>query len=148
MRGKQRQLLIATRMFDWTRVFGGLLLFCAALLPLVLEVASLQFLRWAMAILFLGAALLLSLGEIFFGWRWFLLQRKMDARFGRSRIERGDESEHWYGGLIYFNPDDSAFLVEKLEGLGYTINFARGRAWLYLLLLAVLPGLLIWAGAS
>ncbi|MDQ2659143.1 MAG: DUF1648 domain-containing protein [Verrucomicrobiota bacterium] len=148
LRGKQRQLLIAMRMFDWMRVFAGVLLFCAAMLPLASAVASLRPLERTIGVLLPISGLLLLLGLVFFGARWFFLQRRMDARCGRARIERGDESEHWYGGLIYFNPGDPAFVVEKLEGLGYTINFARGRAWFYILLIAVLPGLLIWAGAS
>ncbi|MGI8437725.1 MAG: DUF1648 domain-containing protein [Chthoniobacterales bacterium] len=148
LRGKQRQLLITLHMFDWMRVFVGVLLFCAAMLPLASAVASLPPLQRTIGVLLPISGLLLLFGLVFFGARWFFLQRRMDARFGRSRIEREDESQHWYGGLIYFNPRDPAFVVEKLEGLGYTINFARGRAWLYLLLIAVLPGLLIWAGAS
>jgi uncharacterized membrane protein len=45
----------------------------------------------------------------------------------------------WKLGLFYFNPDDAALFVEKRIGIGYTINFARGAAWLILLLTLILP---------
>jgi uncharacterized membrane protein len=33
----------------------------------------------------------------------------------------------WKGGIIYYNPNDPAILVEKRTGLGYTLNF--GNRW-------------------
>jgi len=36
------------------------------------------------------------------------------------------------GGLIYYNPADMAVLVPKRMGFGWTLNFARPLAWLYL----------------
>ncbi|HEV3253939.1 MAG TPA: DUF5808 domain-containing protein [Candidatus Acidoferrales bacterium] len=38
----------------------------------------------------------------------------------------------WKGGMIYYNPDDPAVLVEKRFGIGYTLNFGNGRSWLVL----------------
>lgn len=45
----------------------------------------------------------------------------------------------WKLGLFYFNPDDAALFVEKRIGIGYTINFARGPAWIILVITLVLP---------
>jgi uncharacterized membrane protein len=45
----------------------------------------------------------------------------------------------WKLGLVYFNPDDPALFVEKRIGIGYTINFARGAAWVVLALTLLLP---------
>jgi uncharacterized membrane protein len=45
----------------------------------------------------------------------------------------------WKLGLVYFNPDDPALFVEKRIGIGYTINFARGTAWVVLVLTLILP---------
>jgi uncharacterized membrane protein len=47
----------------------------------------------------------------------------------------------WKWGLIYYNPDDPAFLVEKRFGIGYTFNFAR--AWSWVLMAALLALLLV-----
>lgn len=51
----------------------------------------------------------------------------------------GTLDEHWKLGLFYFNPDDSALLVEKRVGIGWTLNFARGLSWVIMLLVLVLP---------
>jgi uncharacterized membrane protein len=42
----------------------------------------------------------------------------------------------WKWGLIYYNPDDPALIVEKRFGLGYTFNFAN--RWSWLLMVAIL----------
>lgn len=54
---------------------------------------------------------------------------------GGARLERGAgqapltdglaDNSRWVLGVLYVNPDDPAFLVEKRFGLGYTINFGN-----------------------
>jgi uncharacterized membrane protein len=49
----------------------------------------------------------------------------------------------WHAGLFYYNPADAAVLVPKRFGWGWTLNFARLTAWVYLaavILFAVLIG--------
>ena len=46
---------------------------------------------------------------------------------------------YWKLGIIYFNPDDSAILVEKRFGLGYSVNFARPTTWGIMALLLIAP---------
>lgn len=41
-------------------------------------------------------------------------------------------NECWKWGQLYYNPDDSSFMVEKRFGIGYTLNFARWQSWLML----------------
>jgi uncharacterized membrane protein len=36
----------------------------------------------------------------------------------------------WRLGVFYYNPEDSALIVEKRFGIGYTLNFANPQAWL------------------
>ena len=43
----------------------------------------------------------------------------------------------WKLGLIYFNPDDPALMVEKRFGIGWTLNFANKKAWLLMGVLVV-----------
>jgi hypothetical protein len=47
--------------------------------------------------------------------------------------------ECWKLGQFYFNPRDSAYMVERRFGLGYSPNFARPSAWIA----AALPLLVI-----
>jgi uncharacterized membrane protein len=51
----------------------------------------------------------------------------------------------WKWGLIYYNPDDPALIVEKRFGIGWTINFAHRGAWIFELL--ILLSLLLSLGA-
>lgn len=46
----------------------------------------------------------------------------------------GDQTpdECWKLGAIYFNTDDPALVVPKRDGLGYSMNFARPQAWVFL----------------
>ncbi|MGC2656688.1 MAG: DUF5808 domain-containing protein [Bryobacteraceae bacterium] len=39
-------------------------------------------------------------------------------------------NECWKGGIIYYNPNDPALLVEKRTGPGYTFNFGNRWSWL------------------
>ncbi len=50
--------------------------------------------------------------------------------------------ECWKWGLIYYNPDDPALMVEKRFGIGWTINFAHRGAWICLALLIVAVSLM------
>jgi uncharacterized membrane protein len=51
----------------------------------------------------------------------------------------GTPDDCWKLGIFYFNPDDAALFVEKRVGFGYTVNFARGGAWVILVLTLLVP---------
>jgi uncharacterized membrane protein len=59
-----------------------------------------------------------------------------EPRIPNSSVPVGDRTldRYWKLGVFYFNQDDSAVLVEKRFGLGYSLNFARPTAWFILLL--------------
>ena len=59
-----------------------------------------------------------------------------ELRIPNSSVPVGDRTldRYWKLGVFYFNQDDSAVLVEKRFGLGYSLNFARPAAWFILLL--------------
>jgi uncharacterized membrane protein len=64
-----------------------------------------------------------------------------DARVANSAVPVGDRTpdRYWKLGIFYFNPDDSAVLIEKRFGLGYSLNFARPTAWIIVLLVLMAP---------
>jgi uncharacterized membrane protein len=49
----------------------------------------------------------------------------------------------WKGGAIYYNPSDSALMVEKRSGIGYTLNFGNRLAWVILAFILLLPVFII-----
>jgi uncharacterized membrane protein len=63
------------------------------------------------------------------------------TRLVTSSVAVGDRTpdRYWKLGIFYFNRDDSAVLVEKRFGLGYTFNFARPAAWVIVLLILMGP---------
>lgn len=85
--------------------------------------------------LMLGSTLLMLFVPVVTGW--FVL------RDGEPPV-MGDRSpdQCWYLGMFYFNPDDPALWVEKRFGVGYTVNFARPTAWLFIAgLIIVIAGM-------
>jgi uncharacterized membrane protein len=46
--------------------------------------------------------------------------------------------ECWRGGAIYYNPADPALMVEKRDGLGFTLNFGNRLAWVLLEMILLL----------
>ncbi len=63
------------------------------------------------------------------------------GRAATSAAPIGDRTadEHWRWGLFYFNPKDTALLVEKRFGIGFTLNFAARGAWLLLGVVLLVP---------
>lgn len=49
-----------------------------------------------------------------------------------------DKKNHYKFGLFYYNKEDMRFVVDKANGLGWTINFAHKGAVLALIASAVL----------
>ena len=51
-----------------------------------------------------------------------------------------DDDDHWLGGLLYYNPDDSRLIINNRIGLNSTINIARpaGKVLIALTLMFVL----------
>ena len=57
---------------------------------------------------------------------------------GQKRMENTDDDLYWKLGVIYVNPTDPAVIVEKRFGIGWTLNFGRPVAWLFLAGIAAL----------
>ncbi|MBS1824021.1 MAG: DUF1648 domain-containing protein [Acidobacteria bacterium] len=71
---------------------------------------------------------------VYRGWK---AQNAYEASIPSDAPEFRDENYRL--GVIYYNPNDANFLVHKRVGIGFTINAAHRRAWVYLL---VMVGLL------
>jgi len=74
----------------------------------------------------------------------FYLPRLMRARDAIREIAGtevlGTRDAGWkWGGLVYYAPEDPALIVPKRLGIGQTLNMARPAAWVFLVLVIVLP---------
>jgi uncharacterized membrane protein len=68
----------------------------------------------------------MEIGRIFRG----LYERFQLAQIENERFRRFQNEAHWKAGFIYWNPNDSAILVPKRIGIGYTFNFANKWSWM------------------
>jgi uncharacterized membrane protein len=94
-----------------------------------------------------GASVALMLCAIFYYvWRMYSVNASLEELLGETYVLRPRDERHWrHGGLTYHNPDDPALVVEKMVGLGYTMNTAHPAARRRLLLLAGIPAFVLWA---
>lgn len=53
--------------------------------------------------------------------------------------QNSTDGRFWKAGLFYFNPGDSALMVPKRQGFGYTLNFGRPVCWVIFALILLLP---------
>jgi uncharacterized membrane protein len=86
---------------------------------------------WVM-LAFVGGILITAFGSI---WRW-------------SEVSggAGDDTpdDRWKGGMFYYNPNDPAWVVERRDSAGYTVNFARPLGWVVLAAIAGVLGSTAW----
>ncbi|MBR4445054.1 MAG: hypothetical protein IKS37_04090 [Solobacterium sp.] len=59
-----------------------------------------------------------------------------------------DDDEHWLGGLLYFNPDDSKTIINNRVGMNSSVNIARPAGMVLMsflvILLAGMPVMGVW----
>ncbi len=145
LRYKERALRISINLFDWTRVVTAFLLGDLALHLLFTTLDQFRFLKSPNNIAMWSGTGALIGGIAYFIYRLLAVNNELSAAHGFSSVQRPEEAKHWRGGIYYSNPDDPAFFVEKLDGMGYTMNFAHRRIRLYLAVFAGVPLLVAWA---
>lgn len=123
---KEQKLTINLYIIDWARVSIALLFAIISLLPLsplnpFLQTSLVTGL-WMTAVALVG-------GISFYLYKLVKINREMDRELGDANPIRTTEAEGWKSGLFYSNKNDPALFVEKIEGMGFTINFANKR-WL------------------
>ena len=84
------------------------------------------------------AATLGAAGALVYLYRLFVVRRKMKEQFVSTRGELVD-AEHVYGGILYFNPSDSALFVRK-----HILNFGNKWAWVLIATIIAYPLLVFW----
>lgn len=149
LRGKEEYLTANVRLIDWVRASVALLFFIITLLILTTTIAGLS--RHARAVsigLWLVAAGTLT-GIAYFLWRMMRINSRLQDVAGEWYVQRPADERQWrHGGLTYYNPDDPALVVEKLVGIGYTLNMGHPGIWSRALLLSGVPLFVLWAVLS
>ncbi|MGH9455151.1 MAG: DUF5808 domain-containing protein, partial [Terriglobia bacterium] len=58
----------------------------------------------------------------------------------QTELEKNRQNRrYWKAGMFYVNREDPSIFVEKIEGVGYTLNFGHPAAWLFFAVLLFLP---------
>lgn len=61
-----------------------------------------------------------------------------------QKIIDRDDDRYWIGGMLYYNPDDPALLVEKRVGLGWDFNYAKPAAKFFaFVIITIVVGIII-----
>lgn len=143
---KEKYLQTNIDTLDWTRLMIAVLFCSISLLQTFSAVARLRAMEpIARASVFLGIVALLG-GIAFLIVRMIRINARLQQQTGNDYAQRSADESHWrHGGLTYANPDDPALVVEKLVGVGYTLNMAHPGIRSRLLLMSGIPVFVIWA---
>lgn len=146
LRGKERFLMANMRLLDLARACVAALFFAIAWLTVVTALPEFRRHEAAAEVAILGTAGVMLAGMGYYLWRMVAINRGLDELTGEEYVQRADEEEHWrHGGLTYYNPEDPALVVEKLTGLGYTLNMGNPAVWYRLALMLGIPLFVSWA---
>lgn len=146
LRGKERFLTANMRLIDLVRALIAALFLAIAWLTVVTALPEFKhFEAVVQGAVFASAGVMLA-GTAYYLRRMVVINNGLDELTGEEYVQRPAEEEHWrHGGLTYYNPEDPALVVEKLTGLGYTLNFAHRAVRYRLALLAGIPLFVVWA---
>ena len=143
---KEKYLQTNIDTLDWTRLMIAVTFCGIALMQTFTAVERLKAMEpIARASVFLGLVALLG-GIAFLIVRMIRINARLQQQTGNDYAQRPVDESHWlHGGLTYSNPDDPALVVEKLVGVGYTLNMAHPGIRNRLLLMIGFPVFVIWA---
>lgn len=121
-------------LWDWFRCLVAFKMSAASLDTVFLSLERFKFLsRPAFAITAI-AALLSIAGALFYGYRLLVVRREMREKFEDVKLQKPIDARCVYGGVLYFNPSDSALFVSK-----HIFNFANKWAYVFIAGIIVYP---------
>ena len=146
LRGKERFLAANMRLIDLVRAVVAALFFAISWLMVCTSLPEFKRYETATFAAVLSSVGVLLVGMGYFLWRMTAINRELDELTGDEYVQRATEEEHWrHGGLTYYNPEDPALVVEKLTGIGYTLNLAHRSVRYRLALMSGIPLFVVWA---
>jgi len=135
---QKQSAVLSLGLWDWFRCIAALKMSAATFDTIFLSIGRFRFLsKPAFVITFIVALLSLPVA-LFYGYRLFILKREMKESFGDAKTRKPVDARHVYGGVLYFNPSDSALFVSK-----YVFNFANLWAWVFIACIISYPLLVL-----
>jgi uncharacterized membrane protein len=131
----QKQYLgLNVGLWDWFRCLVAFKMSAASLDTIFLSLDRFKFLARPAFAITASAALLSVVGALYSGYRLLVLKRKSREKPGDVITQKPIDMRYVYGGVLYFNPSDSAFFVSK-----YIFNFANKWAWVFIACIVAYP---------
>jgi uncharacterized membrane protein len=130
----KQSTILSAGLWDWFRCIAALKMSAATFDTIFLSIERFKFLSKLTFAITLIVALLSIPVALFYGYRLFILKRKIKERFGRAKTRRTVDVRYVYGGVLYFNPSDAAVFVSK-----YVFNFANVWAWVFIACVIAYP---------
>ena len=125
---------LSAGLWDWFRCIAALKMSAATLDTIFLSIERFKFLsRPAFVVTFIVALLSITVA-LYYGYRLFILKREIRERFGETKPRKPVDASRVYGGVLYFNPSDSALFVSR-----YVFNFANVWAWVFIACVIAYP---------
>ena len=134
----RQSAVLSLGLWDWFRCIAALKMSAATSDTIFLSAERFRFLSKPAFILTFVVALLSIPVALFYGYRLFVLKREMRERFGDAKTRRPVDVRHVYGGVLYFNPSDSALFVSR-----YVFNLANLWAWVFIACIITYPLLVL-----
>ena len=130
----QQSVILSTGLWDWLRCIAALKMSAASFDTVFLSIERFNFLSKPVFIITFIVALLSIPVALVYGYRWFIAKRKIKERFGDIKIQKSVDLSRVYGGVVYFNPNDSSLFVSK-----YVFNFANIWAYVFVVCIIAYP---------
>ena len=126
-------------LWDWLRWATAFKMTAESLDTIFLSVERFNFLSRPTFITSAVAAGLGVIGALLYGYRMFAVRQEMKRTFGDGKVQKPVDARHVYGGIVYFNPSDSALFVSR-----YVFNFGNKWAWVFIACIVAYPFLAFW----
>ncbi len=121
-------------LWDWFRWTVAFKMSAESLDTIFLSLEQFKFLVRPTFITTAIAALLGVTGALVYGYRLLVVRRKLKERSGDAKGHQPVDARRVYGGILYFNPSDSALFASK-----YVFNFANKWAWVFIACIMAYP---------
>jgi uncharacterized membrane protein len=137
---QQQYLGLNAGLWDWFRWTVAFKMSAESVDTVFLSLERFRFLSRPTFIITAIAAMLGVAGALFYGFRLLVVRRKLKGELVEASTLTVDQL-CVYGGVLYFNPADPAFFVNR-----YAFNFANKWSWVFIACIAAYPILVFLPG--
>jgi uncharacterized membrane protein len=139
-RVREQSLSLNASLWDWFRWAGAFKMIAESINTIFLSF-DLRFFSRLTFIVTAIAALVGAAGALYYCYRLLVVSRQLKQKFGNTKPGKPIDGGHVYGGIVYFNPSDSALFSGR-----YIFNFANIWAWVFIACVIAYPLLVLCPG--